>query len=356
AAELLHPEGQVDAEHDDDAEQDQREVIDHAGGGPDPGYRYPAEDQDPRADEHAEGGDRAGDPGEAGVDAFRDAQGLGDRFRDEDAEHVPADGGEGGVVKQRGAPFEQPAFLELGGAAGPAELVVAPPPDVPDDEGDHRGVGQDDPPPEVPAAHRGSPRLPLRNSGGAKGATPTGSSPTSSVGGPSVISRRTSAAWRAVSGGRPAQTASSTPAYGLAAKPWSPATPGPGSRAPHGAAPTRPRWCRHQSAASRPLPAGCRAAQPATAPGPDRPAPGSTGPHPRRSSETPTTRWAPPPHPWRRPTRRFGTPHAARLPGGLRARATSPAAAHPPPPGAASPKREGRCRPSRSRGNTAPAG
>ena len=57
----------------------------------------------------------------------------------------------GAVVEQRGAPFEQAAFLQLGGAAGPAELVVPPPPDVPDDEYAERQVGQGHPHEELPA-------------------------------------------------------------------------------------------------------------------------------------------------------------------------------------------------------------
>src|SRR5439155_17138436 len=54
----------------------------------------------------------------------------GPRLRDQDADHVPGDGRERAVVEQRATPLEQAPLLQLGGAAGPAELIVPPPPDV----------------------------------------------------------------------------------------------------------------------------------------------------------------------------------------------------------------------------------
>src|SRR6185437_14220046 len=137
-----------------------------------------------------------------------DADGAGPALGDQHADHVPGDGAEGAVVEDRGAPLEQAAFLELCGAAGPAELVVAPPPDMADDEDAQGEVGQRYPHEDLPRAgiaHREASRY----SGGANG-----SRPTSSAGGPDSQRRRTSAWSGRRSAGSSAQTASTTSAYG----------------------------------------------------------------------------------------------------------------------------------------------
>src|SRR5262249_9182549 len=153
--------------------------------------RAPADDRD--------GGERPGGRGEPAVGAFRDADGAGPGLGDQDADDVAGDGREGAVVKDRRAPLEQPALLQLGGPAGPAELVVAPAPDVADDEHAERQVGQAHPQEDFegagiahrrasrpagrpgtpglagapgPAAYPGSSR-PAREPGGADGSHPT---------------------------------------------------------------------------------------------------------------------------------------------------------------------------------------
>src|SRR5690625_7922740 len=51
---------------------------------------------------------------------FGDSQEVGEGLQDEDAEYVPGDRGEGGVVEDRAAPLEDPPFLELAGQTRPA--------------------------------------------------------------------------------------------------------------------------------------------------------------------------------------------------------------------------------------------
>src|SRR5262249_21652187 len=127
-------------------------------------------------------------------------------FGDQDADDVPGDGREGAVVEHGGTPLEQPPLLQLRGPAGPAELVVPPPPHRPDDEDAQRAVPQRHPQEHLPAAavaHRKASRY----SGGANG-----SRPTSSAGGPDSHRRRTSAWSGRRSAGSPAQTPSTTSA------------------------------------------------------------------------------------------------------------------------------------------------
>ncbi len=64
----------------------------------------------------------------------------------EDAEHPE--------VEQRTTDPQQPVLVELGGAGGPAELVIAVAPQVPDDEGRQAEVGEDH---EEELVHRGLP-------------------------------------------------------------------------------------------------------------------------------------------------------------------------------------------------------
>src|SRR5690606_41424577 len=135
--------------------------------------------------------------------------------RDQDPERVPEDGGERAVVEQRPAPAQQPPLLRLRGPAGPAELVVPPPPHVPDHEDGQRQVRQDDPPQQVAGAHRGHGRVPpdVRYSGGANG-----SRPTRSCGGPPADTRRISARSRTPRPGSRSHTASTSAAYGVPAR------------------------------------------------------------------------------------------------------------------------------------------
>ena len=102
-------------------------------------------------------------------------------------------------VEQEHRRPQPPALEELGGARGPAELVVAVAPDVPDHEHGHGGVGQDDPQQQVDAAHRRPPGIAPAQAAGARrtgsGITSggaKGSRPTDSPGGPSRARRRSS--------------------------------------------------------------------------------------------------------------------------------------------------------------------
>src|SRR6185437_2880180 len=210
-AEQVDADGGGDAGEDDDQQQDQRHVVDRAGGGPHPSDEQaaPRQDHDTADDQDCRQG--TGGRGEPAVSVLGDADRVGPAFRNQDADNVPGDGREGAVVEDGGAPFEQAPFLQLGGAAGPAELVVAPAPDVADDEDAERQVRQGHPYENLPgaaASHRGV-SIPVRYPGGANG-----SRPTSSAGGPCSQDRRTRAWSLRRRPGSCAQTASMTSAYG----------------------------------------------------------------------------------------------------------------------------------------------
>src|SRR5262249_6561304 len=120
--------------------------------------------------------DRGEGPGggrEPAVDVLRDPDRMRPGFRDQDAEDVSGDRGKGAVVEDRGAPFQQPPLLELGRAAGPAGLVVPPPPDGSDGEDDERQVWQYDPPEDLQGAH-GRPSGPAGTPRSARWPVPVG--------------------------------------------------------------------------------------------------------------------------------------------------------------------------------------
>src|SRR5690606_23894006 len=149
------------------------------------------------------------------VHLLADPQRPGPGGRHQDPERVPEDGGERAVVEQRPAPAQQPPLLHLRGPAGPAELVVPPPPHVADHEDGQRQVREDDPPQQVTGAHPGHGRGPsdVRYSGGANG-----SRPPRPRGGPPADTRRMSARSRTPGAGSRAHTASTSAAYGVPAR------------------------------------------------------------------------------------------------------------------------------------------
>src|SRR5690606_5105420 len=146
------------------------------------------------------------------VGVLGDADGGGPGLRDQHAEHMTAEHPEHAEVEQRAAQAKQAALVDLRGAGGPAELVVAVPPDVAEHERGERDVGQDHP--QLGGQGQTGVHRRPSESVNSDGSRANGSSPTSSSGGPSAASsamRRRSAV---VSGGRVATTAASAPAYG----------------------------------------------------------------------------------------------------------------------------------------------
>ena len=95
-----------------------------------PGRAAPVdEDEQPGHGDDRRG--RAHRRGDEVVEALRDADRLGPRLRDHQAEEVPEDDEEQPVVEQRRAVAQEALLVQLAGPGGPAELVVAVPPDRP---------------------------------------------------------------------------------------------------------------------------------------------------------------------------------------------------------------------------------
>src|SRR5207248_1307803 len=149
-------------------------------------------------------GDPAGDRCDPAVGPLVDPDRIGERCRDDQADDVPADGGQGAVVEHRTGPAEDAAVEQLGRAAGPVELVAAVAPPVPDDEHGERDVRNDDPQQELAGAHRLASVVGI-TSGGANG-----SRPTSSWGGPLAASLTVRAPSAPEGAPTARQTASST--------------------------------------------------------------------------------------------------------------------------------------------------
>src|SRR5690606_26871191 len=122
------------------------------------------------------------------------------------ADDVADDHHEEAEVEQRAADAQQPRFVQLRGAGGPAELVVAVPPDRAEDQDRDHHVRQHAPQQDVEGAHRGPP--------GGKGAS---SSPTCSCGGPVRASARAPATSAGEGPGSSAHTASTGAAYAVRA-------------------------------------------------------------------------------------------------------------------------------------------
>ena len=88
------------------------------------------------------------------------------------ADHVAEEDAEDAEVEQRAADAQQPVLVELRGAGGPAELVVAVAPDVADDE-DRQADVRDDHPQEL--VHRRAPaKVGMGSSGGSSGVAASG--------------------------------------------------------------------------------------------------------------------------------------------------------------------------------------
>src|SRR5262249_12679531 len=117
--------GGTEAEHDGTDEQDVHGLVVAGGGGEHGADRAAAVDEDGGSGEGAEPGDRAEAGGDGVVGGFADPYGVGPRGGDEQSADVAEGHEQDAEVEQGAAPAQQPAFVELGGAGGPAELVVA---------------------------------------------------------------------------------------------------------------------------------------------------------------------------------------------------------------------------------------
>src|SRR5690348_12863460 len=148
------------------------------------------------------------------VGVIADPGGPGPVLGDEQADQVTRDHAEHAEVEERGAQAQQPVLVELRGACGPAELVVAIAPVVADHEHGQADVGEDHPredPHRRATSGRRAGTVGMPRSVG----PPYGDSPTSSSGGPSAISRCTAVSSSPCSGGSVAHTASTAAAHGL---------------------------------------------------------------------------------------------------------------------------------------------
>ena len=98
-------------------------------------------------------GDRAQSDRDGVVGGLADPDGArSNDFGDQDAADVAERDQQDAEVEQRAAQAQQAALVELGGAGGPAELVVAVPPVVAHHEDGDRDVGDDDPEDDVDRA------------------------------------------------------------------------------------------------------------------------------------------------------------------------------------------------------------
>ena len=146
-----------DPHHDQDRQQQVDEQVGSRRRAADPHVRGSPVDEADEADDADDAGHRAGDRREPAVGALGHADGLGEGLGDQQADHVPTDGCERAVMERGAGPAEDLVFEDLGGAAGPAELVgpVAPP--GADGEGRDRDVRKDDPQQDLAGAHGRAP-------------------------------------------------------------------------------------------------------------------------------------------------------------------------------------------------------
>src|SRR6185312_1890666 len=183
--------------------------VDPGGGAPHPVARRAAIAEPDEADQRDRAGDAAGDRRYPAVGVLGDANRLGRRLRNAQADYVTAHGGQRAVVEGGAGPAEHAAVEDLGRAARPGELVAPVAPIVADDEDRERRVRKDDPEQDLARAHRRA-SVPAVISGGMNG-----SSPTSSCGGPAAAILTFRARSEADRSPSVRHTASSTSAYGV---------------------------------------------------------------------------------------------------------------------------------------------
>src|SRR5699024_5714161 len=105
------------------------------------------------------------------VDVVADAHGAGPGLGDPQTHHVPEEDPDDPVVEQRGADRQQFRLVDLAGAGGPAESVVAEPPDVAEHEDGEHHIRQHHPQQQLEhrdLAHDGRPLI--RSTGTGPGA------------------------------------------------------------------------------------------------------------------------------------------------------------------------------------------
>ncbi len=129
----------------DDGQQRVDQAVAAAGRGPYGGDAKAAVQQDGEARDGGETGGAAQGEGHGVVDALADSQAFGEGFGDEQAHHMAADDQEQGVVEEGPADAQQAGFVELAGAGGEAEAVVAVAPGGAGDQDHQDEVGQHSP-------------------------------------------------------------------------------------------------------------------------------------------------------------------------------------------------------------------
>ncbi len=133
------------AQHDGHRQGEVHGLVVDGGGREDGAHGAPPVDQDGQSPEGADARGGAEGHGEDVVGVLADAHGLRPALGDDQSADVPDQHQQDPEVEQRAADAQQPPFVELRGAGGPAELVVAVAPDVSEDEHREADVGQHDP-------------------------------------------------------------------------------------------------------------------------------------------------------------------------------------------------------------------
>ena len=164
----------------------------------------PAVDQDHDSGERAEPGDAADQQGIEVVQLLADPHRLGQPHRNQQTDDVADQDEEDAEVEQRRADPQQPGLVQLGGAGGPAELVVAVAPDGAADQDRQRDVGE-----HAPQQHLH--RVALSTNGSSRGSY--GSRPTASRGGPERAIASAACRSAGEAPGSVSQTACSTAPY-----------------------------------------------------------------------------------------------------------------------------------------------
>src|SRR5690606_40375742 len=215
AADDVRGHGGGQAQSDGHGQRQVHRLVVDGGGGEHGADGAAPVDQDDHAADGGDPGGHAEDDREDVVGVLADAGGLGPALRDEQPADVAQQDQQDAEVEQGAADAQQPPLVELGGAGGPAELVVAVAPDVAEDEHGEADVRQDDPQQDAAGAgldgqgqrvggsgHRGPPAGGTGgNCGGAEGSRPTCAS-----GGPSAARRATASRSSPAGAGRVAET------------------------------------------------------------------------------------------------------------------------------------------------------
>ena len=157
--------GGPQAERDGAHEQDVHDLVVGGGGHEDRAGAATSDDQDEDAGQGAEAGDAAEEEGVEVVDALGHSDGLGPGLGDDETPDVPDEDDEDAEVEQRRPDPQQSRLVELGGAGGPAELVVAVAPEGAEHQRGDDEVGQHAPQQDV---HQ---RPPICESGSSRGSS-----------------------------------------------------------------------------------------------------------------------------------------------------------------------------------------